>query len=144
MNKEPYIVIIDDDQDDVDLLTECFKKFPYYTVCSFDKGYSFINFISHPGRNYPSLVIIDLNLPDITGVDVLAKIKANPMLGSIPAVVFSTGGTPAEKETCEKLNTEIFRKPSSILEWQYITAIMASHCEQRAFNESKEQLFLRQ
>ena len=139
MDKEPYIIIIDDDQDDVDLLTECFKKFPYYAVRSFDKGYSFIDFIYRLDKNYPCLVIIDLNLPDIAGVEVLAKIKANPLLESIPAVVFSTGGTPAEKEACEKLNTEIFKKPSSILEWQYMTAIMASHCEQTALKGNEEQ-----
>jgi CheY-like chemotaxis protein len=143
MNKKPYIIVIDDDQDDVDLLTECFKKFPYYTVCSFNKGYSFIDFINHLNADYPSLIIIDLNLPDIAGVEVLAKIKANSPFESVPAVVFSTGGTPAEKEVCEKLNTEIFKKPSSIMEWQYMIAIMASHCEQRALKGNEEQQVFR-
>jgi CheY-like chemotaxis protein len=138
MNKELYIIIIDDDQDDVDLLTECLKKFSYYTVRSFNKGYSFIDFINHLDTDYPCLIIIDLNLPDIAGVEILAKIKANELLQSIPTLVFSTGGTPAEKEVCENLNTEIFKKPSSILEWQYMAVVMASHCDQRILKENEE------
>jgi CheY-like chemotaxis protein len=38
----------------------------------------------------PDLILLDLNLPGISGLDVLASIKADQELASIPVIVFSS------------------------------------------------------
>jgi CheY-like chemotaxis protein len=38
----------------------------------------------------PDLVVLDVNLPRVSGIDVLRRIKSDPDLRSIPVVVFST------------------------------------------------------
>jgi CheY-like chemotaxis protein len=42
----------------------------------------------HIGR--PDLVVLDINLPRVNGIDVLRRIKADPDLRTLPVVVFST------------------------------------------------------
>lgn len=38
----------------------------------------------------PDLVLLDVNLPRVGGIDVLRRIKADPDLRTVPVVVFST------------------------------------------------------
>lgn len=38
----------------------------------------------------PDLVVLDINLPRVSGIDVLRRIKADPDLRTLPVVVFST------------------------------------------------------
>jgi CheY-like chemotaxis protein len=44
----------------------------------------------------PHLVLLDLNLPKVSGHEVLADLKGNPDLGSIPVVVLSTSSAEAD------------------------------------------------
>ena len=48
------------------------------------------------GRPLPSLVLLDLNLPGVSGRDVLDRIRADPRLGELPVVVLSTSNAPAD------------------------------------------------
>ena len=130
MENQPYIAIIDDDHDDSSLLEECFQNFHSFPVRSFYRGTTFFEFLVG-NDNYPSLIVVDLNMPEIEGIKVVQRIKENALLKTIPVFVFTTGGTPAERATCQKLNVEIFKKPSSIKEWQSIAFVMAAHCDPR-------------
>jgi CheY-like chemotaxis protein len=48
----------------------------------------------------PALVLLDLNLPGTDGREVLAEIKANDPLRSIPVVVFTTSGDLRDVDAC--------------------------------------------
>ena len=41
-------------------------------------------------RHMPGLILLDLNLPKVSGIDVLAKIKTDPLLKRIPVIVLTT------------------------------------------------------
>lgn len=43
-----------------------------------------------PSRSLPGLILLDLNLPGLDGRDVLAELKADPRLSTIPVVVLTT------------------------------------------------------
>ena len=43
----------------------------------------------------PALVLLDLHLPDLPGEQVLARLKAEPLLRDIPVVVLSADALPA-------------------------------------------------
>jgi hypothetical protein len=57
----------------------------------------------------------------------ITKNKIEPVISLDSVLVFSTGGTVSEKALCNTLNVEIFKKPSSIKEWQSMVSFMASH-----------------
>jgi two-component system, chemotaxis family, response regulator Rcp1 len=46
--------------------------------------------LRHWRGSKPNFVLLDLNLPRMSGLEVLSAIRANPHLRSIPVVVFST------------------------------------------------------
>lgn len=91
---QPYILLIDDDADDLDLLSSCIQPLGVRVKC-FDSGLlalSYLN-IADP-QALPSLIILDYNMPSINGQQVLLKIKNNPRTGNIPVVMYSTTVTP--------------------------------------------------
>ena len=135
MEKKHYVAIIDDDHDDSTLLKECFEKFHFLSVRCFNRGSSFFDFIDNNESVDFCLIVVYLNLPESSGVEIVKKIKERPFSDSIPVLVFTTGGTPAEKDFCEKLDIEIFRKPNSLKEWESIALLMALHCDPRLMKE---------
>src|SRR5689334_19147626 len=56
----------------------------------------------HGGKPRPDLVLLDLNLPRKDGREVLAEVKADPELRSIPVVVLTT--SKAEEDVIKSYN----------------------------------------
>jgi DNA-binding response OmpR family regulator len=54
------------------------------------------------------LVLLDLNLPDMAGVDVLAKIKGNVHLKRSPVVVLTTTDDSREIQNCYDLGANVY------------------------------------
>ena len=54
----------------------------------------------------PDLVLLDLNLPRKSGLDVLAEIKSNPRLRDIVVVVFSTSAQLYDRERSLELGAD--------------------------------------
>ena len=54
------------------------------------------------------LVLLDLNLPDMTGVSILEKIKANEHTRRIPVVVLTTTDDEREIKRCYDLGANVY------------------------------------
>ncbi len=50
-------------------------------------------------RHLPDLVLLDLRLPDMSGLEVLREMKAQPGTRGIPVVVLTADATPSHAET---------------------------------------------
>jgi CheY-like chemotaxis protein len=48
----------------------------------------------------PDLILLDLNMPGMSGQDFLTAVEANPHLADIPVVVLTTSGLPHDIKTC--------------------------------------------
>jgi CheY-like chemotaxis protein len=60
----------------------------------------------HAGRSI--LILLDLNLPDMAGVDILAKVKANQHLKRSPVVVLTTTDDQREIQRCYDLGANVY------------------------------------
>ena len=60
----------------------------------------------HAGNSL--LILLDLNLPDMTGVDILAKIKNNQHLKRSPVVVLTTTDDQREIQRCYDLGANVY------------------------------------
>ena len=58
------------------------------------------------GRSH--LVLLDLNLPDMTGIDILAQIKSNPHLRRSPVIVLTTTDDQREIQRCYDLGANVY------------------------------------
>lgn len=54
------------------------------------------------------LILLDLNLPDMTGVDILAKVKSNPHTKLSPVVVLTTTDDEREIQRCYDLGANVY------------------------------------
>lgn len=93
--RTPDVLLVEDDDGDVLLITEAFER--YGTPASLhvagdgDQALQFLHrtdgFASAPR---PGLVLLDLNLPRRAGLEVLADVKSDRELRSIPVVILTT------------------------------------------------------
>jgi CheY-like chemotaxis protein len=54
------------------------------------------------------LVLLDLNLPDMTGVDILAKVKSTPYLRRSPVIILTTTDDQREIQRCYDLGANVY------------------------------------
>jgi len=92
------ILLIEDDIDHADLITEVLEKNGIKNeIILMKDGQEVIDYFQGKYVNTTeriadkiSLIVLDLNLPKINGMDVLKFLKKNPVYCSIPVVIFST------------------------------------------------------
>jgi CheY-like chemotaxis protein len=60
------------------------------------------------GGSLPDLVLLDLNLPRMGGLEVLAELKADPVLGSIPVVVLTTSRADGDVRRAYELHANAY------------------------------------
>ena len=92
MNKRGPIVIIEDDSDDQDILDEIFKELNYNNqLIFFSDSMKALRYLTDTDIE-PFLVLSDINMPKLNGMELREKIHNNEdlRLKSIPYLFFST------------------------------------------------------
>jgi CheY-like chemotaxis protein len=62
--------------------------------------------IAHKGEAL--LILLDLNLPDMTGIDILRRVKENTYLKCAPVVVLTTTDDSHEIKRCYELGCNVY------------------------------------
>lgn len=87
-----HILLAEDDQDDQDLLKEAF--FAIDPSCQLHieaSGRAVLNYLDHLSDSLlPRIIILDYNMPELNGGQVLEKLDASPRYRQIPKVILST------------------------------------------------------
>ena len=92
LNKTGPIIIIEDDLDDQELLTDIFKELNYgHELIFFGDGFEALEYLTQT-ETEPFLVLSDINMPKLNGMELREKIHNNEdlRLKSIPYLFFST------------------------------------------------------
>jgi CheY-like chemotaxis protein len=92
MDQKHLIVIVDDDSDDRSLIYDAIQKtWPDAVVAECTDGLSFMELINDNPYDLPlSAVILDINMPKVSGWEVLEYLRKNPALCDAPIMLFST------------------------------------------------------
>ena len=107
------IVMIEDDEGHARLIERNIRRAGISnTVRHFMDGTSALEYIFNgkdgPVLNGPALVLLDLNLPDMSGTDILAKIKSDERLRRTPVVVLTTTDDKVEIQRCYDLGCNVY------------------------------------
>jgi CheY-like chemotaxis protein len=115
----PAILIVDDDADDRLIFHDCFEDGGIHDVGFFENSSSILQYLGKiKNRNdLPRLIISDLNMPGITGMQLLTTIKQNPEYRSIDVVILSTTDKAEYIQECLRLGARAcFQKPYTYTE----------------------------
>ena len=107
------ILLVEDSPSDTDLTLEALKDFKVLSrVSVVEDGVLALQFLRQEGpyaqAPRPDLILLDLNLPCKNGREVLAEIKRDPKLQSIPVVVLTTSRTDHDILGAYQLNANCY------------------------------------
>ena len=115
------ILVVDDNQTIVAIVRETLKS-EGYTVCCV---YSGQEALEHLEKQTPDLIILDVMMPQMSGMEVLNKIKASSKTSSIPVIMLTVNDKhedvlEAYKAGAEYYITKPFRPRELILNIQRV------------------------
>ena len=116
MNK-PAIFLVDDDDDDIYLARLTFAThFPDWTLTSFDDGQALIDHLAtYPENGLPDLIILDLNMPRLTGYETLTILKRHSKWKRVPVAILTTSSNIDDQTRSRAMGACTFMvKPPSV------------------------------
>ena len=108
------IVMIEDDEGHARLIEKNIRRAGILNdIKHFTDGTSALHYLFNdaggPALNGPALVLLDLNLPDMSGTDILAKIKGDDgPVKRTPVVVLTTTDDKVEIQRCYDLGANVY------------------------------------
>ena len=113
--KPVTIIMIEDDEGHARLIEKNIRRAGVGNeIIPFTNGTDALQFLMGPdgsGENNKGrqlLVLLDLNLPDMTGVDILEKVKGNEHTKRSPVVVLTTTDDQREIQRCYDLGANVY------------------------------------
>ena len=129
--KSSSILLVDDDPEDRALLTETLLEIaPETQVHSMNDGTRVLNWLlSCSAEELPCLIILDYNMPRLSGAEVLNRLSSEPRYKKIPVVIWSTSSAPRYKIDClNKGASAYYVKPNKMEEYKVLGRKMLNHC----------------
>jgi chemotaxis family two-component system response regulator Rcp1 len=120
------VLLVEDGPGDVRLMQEVFRdSHPSVELHVAKDGVDAMAFLergaSRANATRPDLIVLDLNLPKMDGRDVLAHIKADARLKTIPVVVLTVSDAPEDIEKSYELQANCYlTKPPQLNEFESI------------------------
>jgi len=122
MKEEKLIIIVDDEPDIVDTITEYFtnQDFRVKGAANSQELFSLLN------RNKPDLIILDLTLPGMHGLEVCRSLRQDDKYSSIPIIILSANREENDKVSGLDIGADDYMvKPFSLKELEArIKAVM--------------------
>lgn len=125
-----FILLGEDDIDDQEILEEVFLKADESLQLQFfNNGRKVISHLEAPGDQLPCLIVLDYNMPELNGADILKILSFNKRLAGIPKIIWSTSDAPVYRRLCFEYGaTDYLLKPSKIDALEDIVKYMLSLC----------------
>lgn len=111
-----HILVADDDVDDMEFIEEAILSFePQAVLTKASTGRVAMKLLEQCSDDrLPQLLILDYNMPEMSGAEVLASLYGVERYLSIPKIVLSTSSSPMHIRECKDNGaTEYFTKPNT-------------------------------
>lgn len=106
------IFYIDDDQDDIGIFCDCATRLGHRTVATSAADALFKSLKYPPPK--ADIVLVDLNMPSVDGIEIIERIRANPEWNSLPVIVHSTANDNHSIVRCRTAGATMYvRKPDT-------------------------------
>lgn len=108
------ILIAEDDDGHAELIQEGLREAGVYNkILRFSNGEALWQFListapSAREKNQGYLLLLDINMPRIDGVEILRRMKSDAVLKDIPVIMLTTTDDPREVEQCYQLGCSVY------------------------------------
>ena len=125
------ILYADDDPDDLELVQEAFRKYAanvdVLTATDGSQALSYLLSIND-GDPSPCLIILDINMPMLSGKDVLVRLRQEERFEATPVVLFTTSSMSLDAQFAKHYNAGFITKPLDSGQMRKITEQFIRHC----------------
>ena len=110
---EKTVMIIEDEEDAAELFAEMMRISGYHVVKT-SKSAPAIEMMT---TEKPDVILLDIMMPEISGLDILRQMRRDPALANIPVIVVTAKGMPADiKNGMEAGASTYLTKPVGFLD----------------------------
>jgi two-component system, response regulator len=85
-----FILLVEDNPDDQALTLRVLKQYISNEVVIAHDGAEALQFLSSPAGPLPQVVLLDLNLPKLSGIEVLQRIRQHDSTKLLPVIILSS------------------------------------------------------
>ncbi|QIA07110.1 response regulator [Draconibacterium halophilum] len=110
MNKELTILLAEDDEGHATLIKRNLKRSGLLNkIIHFKDGQETLDFLNQAKKkeeykdSIPSLLLLDIKMPKVDGIEVLRQVKQDPKLKKMPVIMITTTDDPREIDNCHEL-----------------------------------------
>ncbi|MBA3684392.1 MAG: response regulator [Planctomycetes bacterium] len=117
----PNVLIIEDNPGDVELTMLAFQTrgliVDFHVAIDGANALQYLQTLAASPDPRPDLILLDLNLPKITGAAILTYIRGEPELAGIPTVILTSSRAARDYEQCARLGVDAYLiKPMTLQE----------------------------
>lgn len=113
--REIEILLVEDNPHEAELALRSLKKHNFGNkVHHIDDGADALDFIFERGQyagtstGKPKLILLDIKLPRVDGIEILRQIKANERTRSIPVVILTSSKENSDVRSCYELGVNSY------------------------------------
>ena len=126
-----FILLGEDDADDQEMLKEVFASIDTAFILFFvNNGSEILSALEKlKDDQMPCLIVLDYNMPGLSGADILRELSTNERYKIIPKVVWSTSGSEKFRNICLELGAvDYVIKPNNLIKLEEVARYMLSLC----------------
>jgi len=123
VNSSKIVLYADDDLDDKEWVNDACRNANSSLEMKFvENGREVLKYLETiTEKEIPSLIVLDLNMPELDGRQTLKALKTHPSYQNIPVAVVTTSSSGIDRDVCRKLGAALFlTKPDTYSDWQEI------------------------
>jgi CheY-like chemotaxis protein len=128
------IYVVEDSDEDVEAIERAIgRSHPALRLEFHRSGADVLAGLTEPGRERPWLMLLDLNMPGESGLDVIRAVRARPDLDDLRLVVFTSSEDQAEADACHAAGADSYvYKPLNFALFQSVLSQTLDYWRSRA------------
>ena len=131
VQQKRLVLYADDDTDDLFFVKETLNEHDHIVeLKTFMDGGQILTYLEKlkPEDRHPCLIILDFNMPVVSGKEVLFRVREKEKYKDTPVIVFTTSSFSYDQEFAQKYNAEFRVKPLHLDQMKDIVEEFLSYC----------------
>ncbi|MCF6335995.1 MAG: response regulator [Spirochaetales bacterium] len=113
INKLKPILLVEDNQNDVELILEALKDYNLANrVITVNDGVEALSYLRNKGEyndhDFPAVVLLDIKMPRMNGIETLREIKKDKTLKNLPVVMLTSSREEPDLKSCYDLGANAY------------------------------------